>query len=145
MKRKHLDDKEKTTIEVLAADGQSARKIGKVVHRSHHTVEKHLQEPEVARKVQDQKTVLAERYREEARRILDSISPEDISKGSLLQKMTSSAIATDKSLLLAGEATQIDIHVLLEAVRIVREMRRTTTPQLTDETEENPVGGKLQG
>ena len=51
----HLNDEEKLKIEVLAADGQSPTRIGKLVKRSPHTVQKHLEQPGVAEKVQDEK------------------------------------------------------------------------------------------
>jgi hypothetical protein len=82
-----------------------------------------LAKPETQERVEDAKKVLAKRYEEEARRILDSITPEDITKASLLQKTTSSAICTDKSLALSGQSLNIDVHILLEAVSLVREMR----------------------
>ena len=120
-----LNENEKITIEARSANGDPPTRIARGLGRSHHTVQHHLAKPETQERVEDAKKVLAKRYEEEARRILDSITPEDITKASLLQKTTSSAICTDKSLALSGQAASIDVHVLLEAANMVREMRRT--------------------
>jgi IS30 family transposase len=125
MKRKPLDEGEKITIEARSANGDPPTRIARGLGRSHHTVQHHLAKPETQERVEGAKKVLAKRYEEEARRILDSITPEDITKASLLQKTTSSAICVDKSLALTGQVLSIDVHVLLEAVQAVREMRRT--------------------
>ena len=53
----------------------------------------------------DKKKTLAEKYKQIADVIVKSISPKDIDKASLLQKMTASGIGTDKHLLLSGEPT----------------------------------------
>ena len=59
----HLNDEEKVKIEVLAADGQSLKRIGKLVKRSPHTVQKHLEQPEVQQRVENEKEELAKIYR----------------------------------------------------------------------------------
>ena len=124
MSGKQLTDKEKATIEVLSADGQSPRRIGKQIKRSPHTVEKHLQEPEVQQKVDNERAILAEKYRAQAHRVLDSISDEDILKASLQQKSISSGILLDKALLLSGEGSIVDVRVLLQAVEAIRALRQ---------------------
>lgn len=129
MTRERLNTEEKAKITTLAADGQRPGRIAKVVQRSPHTVRKFLQEPEAQRQVEDEKQKLAERYRTEARRILDSISDKDIERASLQQKSISSGVLLDKSLLLAGEATSINVTVLLDAVRAVKEHRRAQEAQ----------------
>jgi IS30 family transposase len=127
-----LNEDEKIRIEALSANGDSPSRIGKKLERSHHTVQHHLAKPETQARVEDAKKILAQRYAEEARRILDSITPEDITKASLLQKTTSSAICTDKSLALSGQVLSVDVHVLLEAVRVVREMRSNPTSVIVE-------------
>ena len=106
MTREHLDTEEKAQITTMAADGQSPARIAKQVRRSHHTVKRFLSEPETQRQVRDEKAVLAEIYRSKARRIVESISEEDIAKASLQQKSIASGVLLDKSLLLSGEATE---------------------------------------
>jgi len=127
-----LNEDEKIRIEALSANGATPSRIGRDLQRSHHTIQGHLGKPETQARVQDAKQILAKRYEEEARRILDSITPEDITKASLLQKTTSSAICTDKSLALSGQSLSIDVHILLEAVRVVREMREQPQPVLVE-------------
>ena len=134
----HLNDEEKVKIEVLAADGQSLKRIGKLVKRSPHTVQKHLEQPEVQQRVENEKEELAKIYLAQARRILDSINDKDIEKASLQQKSISSGVLLDKSLLLAGDAPPIRVEILLAAVSEIRAQRerddlavRTSTPQLT--------------
>ena len=134
----HLNDEEKVKIEVLAADGQSLKRIGKLVKRSPHTVQKHLEQPEVQQRVENEKEELAKIYRAQARRILDSINDKDIEKASLQQKSISSGVLLDKSLLLAGDVPPIRVEILLAAVSEIRAQRerddlavRTSTAQLT--------------
>ncbi len=115
----HLNTEEKAQIVTLAADGQPPTRIASQIARSPHTVRKVLQEPEIQRQVQDEKVVLAEKYRAQAHRVLDSISDEDIFKASLQQKSISSGILLDKSLVLGGEIP-INVDSLLAVVEIIR-------------------------
>lgn len=93
-----------------------------------------IAQPEIQRAVQDEKAVLAEIYRGKARRIVESIDDVDIGKASLQQKSISSGVLLDKSLLLAGDMPPIRVEILLNAVQVIREMRRSedaAQPQLT--------------
>jgi IS30 family transposase len=106
----------------LSALGHSCRAIGKELGRSDKTIKKALtRSPEVIQEVKDIKAELAERYQAEARRILDSINDKDIEKASLQNKAVSSGILLDKALLLKGEATSINVSVLLDAVQAAKE------------------------
>ena len=111
---------ERATIVTLAASGASSAKIAKLISRSRGMVKNVLAKPEIQRAVQDERAVLAELYRDKARRIVDSISEEDIAKASLQQKSISSGVLLDKSLLLSGEPTSINISVLLDAVQAAK-------------------------
>jgi hypothetical protein len=134
-----LNDEEKVKIEVLAADGQSPTRIAKLVKRSPHTVQKHLEQPGVAEKVQDEKAVLAEKYRAQARRILDSINDKDIEKASLQQKSISSGVLLDKSLLLAGDVPPIRVEILLAAVSEIRAQRERDDPAARTRNQQLPA------
>jgi hypothetical protein len=68
----------------------------------------------------DEKAELAALYKEKARAVLTSIDAETIAKGNLLQKATSSAILLDKSLLLVGEPTGINVVALLDVVEAIK-------------------------
>lgn len=83
-----------------------------------------MAEPEVQRQIVDEKAELARIYREKARAIVTSIGETDIEKASLQQKAISSGILLDKSLLLVGEPTSVDVHVLVDAAAQFRAHRR---------------------
>lgn len=57
-------------------------------------------------------------------RFLSSITHADIVKAPLLARVTASAILEDKARTIRGQATQINVNVLLDAVQAVRDMRR---------------------
>ncbi len=75
-----------------------------------------LAQPEIQRSIRDEKEELAQVYREKAREIVCSISREDIASASLQQKAVSTGILLDKSLLLSGDATSINVSVLMDVV-----------------------------
>ena len=79
-----------------------------------------LAEPEIQRAVTDEKAELAQLYREKARDIVISINSADIDNASLQQKAVSTGILLDKSLLLSGDATGINVSVLLDVVEAMR-------------------------
>jgi hypothetical protein len=120
---------EQETIVTLAASGLSQTKIAQNVGRSRKMVKNVLAEPEIQRAVRDEKAELAELYREKARAVVTSISDKDIEKASLQQKAISSGVLLDKSLLLAGEPTGINVVALLDVVEAIKASRRLDTPQ----------------
>ena len=144
MTREHLDTEEKAQITTLAAGGQSPARIARQVGRSHHTVKRFLSEPETQRQVTDEKAVLAEIYRSKARRIVESISEEDIAKASLQQKAISSGVLLDKSLLLAGDMPHIRIEILLEAVQQIRDQRKQDDLAFRARNQQTPALGNAQ-
>jgi hypothetical protein len=91
--------------------------------RSPHTVKKYLVVPEIAEDVKKEKAVLAEMFENVARRTVEGVTDKDIEKAGLKDKMIAAGIATEKSLLLKGQATSIDVHILLDLVEAVREHR----------------------
>jgi len=56
-------------------------------------------------------------------RTLMSINDVDIAKAPLLPRITGAAILEDKARVIRGQATQINVSVLLDAVQAIREMR----------------------
>lgn len=56
-------------------------------------------------------------------RMLISITDEEIAKAQLLPRVTSAAILHDKARTIRGQATQVNVTVLLDAVQAIREMR----------------------
>jgi hypothetical protein len=57
-------------------------------------------------------------------RMVMSITDEDIAKAQLLPRVTASAILEDKARTIRGQATQVNVTVLLDAVQAIREMRQ---------------------
>ena len=118
--RQQLTNEEKQQITSLAADGWSDYRIGKAVNRSPHTVKAFLSKPEVVKDVQSEKSELAVLYQQKAHEIVASISDSDIAAASLQQKAISSGVLLDKSLLLSGQPTGINIQVLLDVAALIR-------------------------
>jgi hypothetical protein len=92
-----------------------------------------MAEPEIQRAIKDERLELAAVYREAARAVVTSINAEDIKKASLQQKAVSTGILLDKSLLLAGEPTGINVSVLalldvVEAIKAQEERQTQKRP-----------------
>ena len=115
---------ERATITTMTANGTSISEISRHIGRSRHLVRNVLAEPKIQRAVIDEKAELAELYRQKARDVVKSIDAKDISKASLQQKAVSSGILLDKSLLLAGEPTGINVVALLDVVDAIKARRR---------------------
>ena len=63
-------------------------------------------------------------------RMLGSITDDVIDKAQLLPRVTSAAILEDKARLIRGQATSVNVVVLLDAVESIKQMRRgTPAPQ----------------
>lgn len=83
-----------------------------------------LKEPEIQQEIGLEKRELAVLCKEKARQCVIAIDDEKIQKSSALQLATAGGILFDKSLLLAGEPTSIDVHMLVDAAKAYRDMRR---------------------
>jgi len=120
---------------VLRASGKTPSAIAKGFGRSHHTLQKFLDKPEVQKQVSIQREELAGMFDHVAHRIVGAVTTEDVTKATLQQKMVSAGIAVDKAACLRGEIpTTVNVTVLLDAVQAIREMRRAedaARPQLT--------------
>lgn len=122
--RTPLTETEQERAKVLHASGKTPSYIAKGMGRSHHTVQKYLAKPEVQKQVAIQREELAGMFDHVAHRIVGSVTPEDVTKASLQQKMVSAGIAVDKAALLRGEIpATVNVTVLLDAVAAIREMR----------------------
>ena len=130
-----LTTEQKAQIATLSAGGWSQNKIAKEVGRSRTAVKNALAEPEIQKAVIDEKAELAELYRSKARAVVTSISDKDIDKASLQQKAISSGVLLDKSLLLAGEPTGINVNVLalLDVAKSIRARQERQTQTRTIE------------
>jgi len=138
---------ERQQVTTMAAAGLSQAAIARNLDRSRHMVRNVLAQPEVQRNIQDEKAELAQLYREKARTIVESISSADIAGASLQQKAVSTGILLDKSLLLSGDPTSINVSVLMDVVDAMR-LRGThpVVPPTTASPQPEPEpcgGGKL--
>jgi len=115
---------ERQQIITMAAAGLSQNKIAQTVGRSRHMVKNVLAEPEIQRAIGDERAELSALCKDKARAIFVSISSGDFDKSNLLQKATAGAIMIDKALLLAGEATSINVQVLLDVAHAIRDRDR---------------------
>jgi Helix-turn-helix domain len=123
--RSPLTETERERAKVLHASGKTPSAIAKSMGRSHHTLQKFLDKPEIQKQVSVQREELAGMFDQVAHRIVGAVTPEDVTKATLQQKMVSAGIAVDKAALLRGEIpTTVNVTVLLDAVEAIREMRR---------------------
>ncbi len=96
---------EKEQIALLAAEGRTPNWIGKALSRDRKTVLTALQKPETAELVEAKRADLADMYESMTRRLIDSITDNDIDKISAYQRVISSGVCTDKMRLLRGQST----------------------------------------
>jgi predicted transcriptional regulator len=117
---------EKTTIISMTAAGVSQTKIADSIGRSRSLVKHTLDEPETQLAVSNERRQMSEECMDKGRTIVLSITQENIDKAGLKDKVISAAILFDKGLLLAGEAPQYSVTVLVDAVAALREMRENS-------------------
>jgi|ERR1035437_725018 hypothetical protein len=133
--RSPLTETERERAKVLRASGKTPTYIAKGMGRSPHTLRKFLDKPEVQKQVSIQREELASMFDHVAHRVVSSVTPEDVTKATLQQKMVSAGIAVDKAAALRGEIpVTVNVTVLLDAVQAIREMRQReddARPQLT--------------
>ena len=98
--------KEIGQIKVLKASGQTYHYIAQKLGRCPKTIKSICQRPEVAYDIKDMKQEMADMFEDLARRMLDSITYEDILKLNAYQRMIAVGIATDKMRLLRNESTE---------------------------------------
>jgi len=96
---------EQTTIKSLLAAGFSATAIAKRIDRDHKTVVAFSRQDETKAAVMDLREDLADAFEGLARRMIDSITDEDILKLNAYQRTVASGIAYDKMRLQRGQST----------------------------------------
>ena len=92
-------------IKILRADGLTFHAISQKINRDPKTVQKACLDPVIASEIIEIKEVLADQYENLARRMIDSITEEDIQKINAYQRTIASGICTDKMRLLRNEST----------------------------------------
>ncbi len=119
-----MTDEEKAQIKSLMALGFSPTAIGKKLDRDHKTVIAYTRKPETIAEIAELKEDLADAYEGLARRMVDSISDEDIQKINAYQRTVASGIATDKARLLRGQSTEsIDLSISGLIAKITKNAR----------------------
>jgi hypothetical protein len=104
--KKSLTVQEVEKAKVLFASGLTYHAVGVELRRDPKTIKRVLSTPEVVAEVQELKAEIANLYEDLSKKILVSISDEDIKKANLRDRLISAGIATDKSQLLKGGSTQ---------------------------------------
>jgi hypothetical protein len=125
-----LTTEEQARAKVLHAEGRSFYHIGKVLDRSRHTIKAFLTRPEIVEDVKQKKAALADKFESLAARMIGSIEDADITKLNAYQRTLSGAIAVDKTQLLRGQATAVNVTLLLEAVQVIKDLRRQPLREL---------------
>lgn len=118
MKSHHMTDEEKAQVKALIAVGFSPTAIGKRLNRDHKTIIAFAKKPETAAEIAELKEDLADAYEGLARRMIGSISDDDISKINAYQRTIAAAAATDKMRLLRSQSTSnesVFFHIVYES------------------------------
>lgn len=100
-----LSIQEKEKINALSVSGKTPHAVAKEINRSPHTIRRYLLCPETQEHIQVIKQELSNIYEELARRMIASITDEDIQKINAYQRTVSAGISTDKMRLLRDEST----------------------------------------
>eukprot|EP00697_Spironema_sp_BW2_P006527 gnl/Spiro4/1982_TR945_c0_g1_i1.p6 gnl/Spiro4/1982_TR945_c0_g1~~gnl/Spiro4/1982_TR945_c0_g1_i1.p6 ORF type:complete len:140 (-),score=13.54 gnl/Spiro4/1982_TR945_c0_g1_i1:182-601(-) len=103
-------------------NSEIARKVGcdpALVHR----VLKDFLGPSSVEDLKEFQTNKADIFDAMQLRIHKSINDADIAKAPLLARVTAGAILEDKARTIRGQATQVNVTLLLDAVSAIREMR----------------------
>lgn len=114
---------EQETIKTLLAAGFSATAIAKRIDRDHKTVLAYSRDAGTVEEVKGMKSELADAYEGLARRMIDSITDEDISKINAYQRTIAAAAATDKMRLLNHQSTS-NVSVLFQVAEVAEELQR---------------------
>ncbi len=112
-----LTVKEVEQIKVLRASGLTYHAIAVEIDRDPKTVKRACLEPEASTQIQEMKQELADMFEGLAKRMITSISDEDILKINAYQRTLSAAVGTDKMRLLREQSTvnlDLSIHARLE-------------------------------
>ena len=105
------------------SEGQIAKRVGTDPANVHRVLKRFLgkhSESDLA----DFQQAKADVYDRIQLRTLMSIDDATISKAPLMSRVTSAAILEDKARLIRGQATAINVTVLLDAVEAIRAMRK---------------------
>lgn len=105
------------------SEGQIAKRVGCSPANVHNVLKRFLGQEHAEFDLKEYQESKADIYDAIQMRTLVSITNADIAKAPLMARVTSAAILEDKARTIRGQATQINVNVLLDAVNAVREMR----------------------
>jgi len=106
------------------SEAQIAKRVQCSPANVHYVLKRFLGEDNTEQDLRDYQESKAEIYDAMQMRIHRSITNEDIAKAPLVARVTSAAILEDKARVIRGQATQINVSVLLDAVQALRDMRK---------------------
>ncbi|ODS34503.1 MAG: hypothetical protein SCARUB_00379 [Candidatus Scalindua rubra] len=112
------------TVKLLRANGLTFHAISLKINRDPKTVKKACLDPIIASEIIEIQEVLADQYESLSRRMIDSITDDDINKLNAYQRTIASGICTDKMRLLRNESTENISMEKLDADKEAREERR---------------------
>ena len=132
-------------IKILRADGLTFHAISQKINRDPKTVQKACLDPVIASEIIEIKEVLADQYENLARRMIDSITEEDIQKINAYQRTIASGICTDKMRLLRNESTEnFSIDALNLSMEARQERRIELEIRISEMTGEDIFAKRLQ-
>ena len=112
------------------SNGQIAKRVGCDVANVHRVLSRFLGAKYTQEDLEKFQSSKADIYDALQQRMLGSIDDEVIAKSQLLPRVTSAAILEDKARTIRGQATSVNVVMLLDAVQAIKQMRRpSTTPQ----------------
>ena len=99
-----------------------AKRVGCDPANVHRVLKRFMGEDGSEQDLQDYQNAKADIFDAMQRRIVMSISDADIAKAQLLPRVTAVAILEDKARTIRGQATQVNVNVLVDAAKMLREM-----------------------
>jgi hypothetical protein len=105
------------------SESQIAKRVGCDPSNVHRVLKRFIGSANTEADLRDYQESKADIYDALQLRTLGSITDADIAKAPLVARVTSAAILEDKARVIRGQATQINVSVLLDAVQAIKAMR----------------------
>ena len=118
-----LTTAEKEQIKVFIASGKSYHATGKELKRCPKTIKSFVIKPEPQMAVAKIKEELSGMFENTAKRMIASITNEDINKINAYQRVISAAAATDKMRMLKNQSTN-NIDLISQTVKDLEEFKK---------------------
>ena len=127
---------EQTQVKALLAVGFSPTAIGKRLNRDHKTIAVYAKKPDTVSEVYALKEDLADSFEELARRMIESITDDDITEINAYQRTIAAAAATDKMRLLRNQSTD-NLSMIFS---LIRESSAVVVPDVKSMNDDNGGG-----